>query len=229
MYDNVSYSATLEYDRLNRIRSFCENGATGSGCQSFHYIGDSDWLSYVSQYNTVLQRYLYVNGRPLRVDIRYISTLYPNYYRYNARGDAAATVQQNGDGGASWTNYGAWGDIGSGGAGYYAWNAAWGYMQFPANLNFNLHGGYDMGLYFAHGRWYNQDTGLWLSPNEKGDYLYGGDGQDPVNVGFVDAFPCDGGLSFLQGWFPLCDPTPTPSPSPIPPSPVPPSPSPLPR
>jgi hypothetical protein len=39
-----------------------------------------------------------------------------------------------------------------------------------------------MGLYFAHGRWYNQETGLWLSPNEKGDYLYGGDGQDPVNV-----------------------------------------------
>jgi len=55
-------------------------------------------------------------------------------------------------------------------------------MQFPANLNFNMHDAQDMGLYFAHGRWYNQETGLWLSPNEKGDYLYGGDGQDPVNI-----------------------------------------------
>src|SRR5581483_2397031 len=69
--------------------------------------------------------------------------------------------------------------------GYYNWNAAWGYMQFPTKFNFDAHDTLDMGLYFAHGRWYNQDTGLWLSPNEKGDYLYGGDGQDPVNVGLV--------------------------------------------
>jgi YD repeat-containing protein len=183
------YSATFEYDRFHRIRTFCENGATGSACQSFHYMGESDWLSYVSQYNTILQRYLYANGKPLRADIRYISTLYPNYYRYNARGDAAAIVQQNGDGGASWTNYGAWGDANYSATGYYGWNAAWGYMQFPANLNFNLHGGYDMGLYYAHGRWYNQDTGLWLSPWEMGDYLYGGHGQDPVNTGWTGDEP----------------------------------------
>ena len=40
------------------------------------------------------------------------------------------------------------------------------------------------GIYYAHGRWYVADTGLWLSPNEKGDYLYGGDGQDPMNKGW---------------------------------------------
>ncbi len=53
-------------------------------------------------------------------------------------------------------------------------------------MNFDMHGVYDVGLYFAHGRWYNQDTGLWLSPWDVGDYLYGGHGQDPVDVGWID-------------------------------------------
>lgn len=53
-------------------------------------------------------------------------------------------------------------------------------MRFPAWMNFEAHDVLDIGLYYAHGRWYNPDTGLWLSPNEKGDYLYGGDGQDLV-------------------------------------------------
>ena len=127
-----------------------------------------------------MQRYLYANGRPLRMDnpSHYQKPSY--YFRYNARGDAAASVQQNGDGGAGWTQFGAWGDINYTSIGYYGWNAAWGYMQFPANLNFNLHDAQDMGLYFAHGRWYNQETGLWLSPDEKGDYGYEPN-NDPVN------------------------------------------------
>ncbi len=36
-------------------------------------------------------------------------------------------------------------------------------------------------LYYIHGRWWHPDMGLFLSPNEKGDYLFNGDGQDPVN------------------------------------------------
>lgn len=89
---------------------------------------------------------------------------HPSYYfRYNARGDAIASVQQNGDGGTGWPQFGAWGDMNYTSIGYYGWNAAWGYMQFPTNLNFGMHDAQDMGLYFAHGRWYNQETGLWLS------------------------------------------------------------------
>jgi hypothetical protein len=181
---STNYSASFEYDRLNRIRKYCWNG---NDCHVFSYIGASDWLSVVrNQYGTILQRYLYVNGKPLRMDdpSHYQN---PSYYvRYNARGDAAAVVQKNGDGGTSWTNFGAWGDMNYNAIGYYGWNAAWGYMQFPVNLNFNMHDAQDMGLYFAHGRWYNQETGLWLSPNAKGDYLYGGDGQDPVNKGWLE-------------------------------------------
>lgn len=68
---NTNYSATFEYDRLNRIRKFCQNGGN---CHLFSYVGDSDWLSVVKdQYGTVLQRYLYTNGRPLRVDVQYVS------------------------------------------------------------------------------------------------------------------------------------------------------------
>lgn len=64
--------------------------------------------------------------------------------------------------------------------GYYYWNAAWGYMRFPRKFNFDLNDVLDVGLYYAHGRWYNQDTGLWLSPNQKGEYGYEPQ-PDPVN------------------------------------------------
>ena len=178
---NGSVIATFEYDRLNRLRKFCKNG---NNCHLFSYVGDSDWLSVVrNQHNTIVQRYLYANGRPLRMDdpSHYQNLSY--YYRYNARGDAAAIVQKNGDGGSTWGNYGAWGDTYDYGAGYYNWNAAWGYLAFP-DVMFPVPGDALEGIYYAHGRWYVADTGLWLSPNEKGDYLYGGDGQDPVNIGW---------------------------------------------
>jgi hypothetical protein len=176
--------AILVYDHLNRIRKFCQ---PGSGCQLFSYVGDSDWVSVVKDdAGVVMQRYLYANGRPLRFDNlgHYQQPSY--YYRYNARGDAAGFAQHNGDGGSGWRVFGAWGDLNytSEYKGYYNWNAAWGYMAFPKEFNFDAHDALDIGLYYAHGRWYNQDTGLWLSPNEKGDYLYGGHGQDPVNVGW---------------------------------------------
>lgn len=177
----VQYTASFEYDRLDRITKYCPNGGN---CQHFSYVGDSDWLSTVKDQNgTVLQCYLYVNGHPLRVDTLYISSLNPNYYRYNARGDVAVFVQADGSGATSCGGEGAWGTLNwwEQGIGCYNWNTAWGYMWFPPKFNFDVNDDMDMGLYFAHGRWYNQDTGLWLSPNEKGDYLYGGNGQDPVN------------------------------------------------
>ncbi|MDF0668877.1 MAG: hypothetical protein P0119_22730, partial [Nitrospira sp.] len=192
-----------------------------------YYVGDSDWLAWVEDGSNITREiYLHANGRPLRVGLRYINQFPPWYHRYNGRGDATF-VPQDGNGGAGWRSYGAWGDLNyaSDNRGYYNWNGAWGYMSFPLKFNFDMNDALDMGLYYAHGRWYNQDTGLWLSPNEKGDYLYGGDGQDPVNIGMVDDGFCD------WIWIPfLCPPqTPTPTPTPIPPSPsptIPPSPRP---
>ncbi len=64
---------------------------------------------------------------------------------------------------------------------YYRWNGGWGYMRF-----------YDLQMYYVHGRWYDPFIGRFISPNEKGDYLYGGDGpceDDAVNCA----------LALLQG------------------------------
>lgn len=148
-------------------------------------MGDSDWLSAVTDdYGNSKFYYEYANGRPLRVNIPQWWGMERLYFRYNARGDTAGFVDKDGGGGGWWQLYGAWGDVNYAPTdrGYYTWNAAWGYMRFPARFNFDLNGSLDVGVYYVHGRWYNQDTGLWLSPNEKGDYLYGGDGQDPVNI-----------------------------------------------
>ncbi|MDL1894754.1 hypothetical protein FBQ82_00630 [Anaerolineae bacterium CFX7] len=195
---STDYSATFEYDRTNRIRKYC----VGQDCQFFGYVGMSDWLSYTkNEFGTVLSRYLYANGRPLRIDFPNSQNSSSYYYRYTARGDANYFVAQQGTGDSGWFPFGAWGDkvgdSGNGSIGFYHWNAAWGYMRFPSKMNFDAHDESDMGLYFAHGRWYNQDTGLWLSPNEKGDYMYGGDGNDPVNIGWrtqnaPPSNPCEG-------------------------------------
>ena len=50
---------------------------------------------------------------------------------------------------------------------------AWGYLRLGA-----------LNLYYVHGRWYNPDTGLFLSPDENGEYRYGS-GQDAVNKGWT--------------------------------------------
>ena len=56
---------------------------------------------------------------------------------------------------------------------------AWGYLRFDA-----------LNLYYVHGRWYNPDTGLFLSPDENGEYRYGS-GQDAVNwAWFAWGFNC---------------------------------------
>ncbi len=36
------------------------------------------------------------------------------------------------------------------------------------------------GMYYVHGRWFNPWTGRFISPDEKGEYLYGS-GNDPIN------------------------------------------------
>jgi len=58
---------------------------------------------------------------------------------------------------------------------YYRWNGAWGYLYFSP-----------LKLYYVHGRWYNPETALWLSPDENGEYLYGS-GQDAVNYAWLFA------------------------------------------
>ena len=45
---------------------------------------------------------------------------------------------------------------------------AWGYLRFDA-----------LNLYYVHGRWYNPDTGLFLSPDANGSYIYYD--NDPIN------------------------------------------------
>jgi len=50
---------------------------------------------------------------------------------------------------------------------------AWGYLRFDA-----------LNLYYVHGRWYNPDTGLFLSPDANGEYRYGS-GQDAVNQSWL--------------------------------------------
>jgi len=89
------------------------------------------------------------------------------YLQANWRGDLVRRVWLNGDAGTEMA-YDPWGSSVRG-LHYYEWNGAWGYMAFGA-----------LQLYYAHGRWYNPETALWLSPDENGEYLYGS-GQDAVN------------------------------------------------
>lgn len=41
-----------------------------------------------------------------------------------------------------------------------------------------------LGMYYVHGRWYNPWTGRFVSPDEKGEYLYGS-GNDPINWDWI--------------------------------------------
>ena len=176
----------------------------------------SDWLSYTkNEVGTVLSRYLYANGRPLRIGFPNSQNSPSYYFRYTARGDANYFVAKQGTGDSGWFPFGAWGDkvgdSGNGSIGFYHWNAAWGYMRFPSKMNFDAHDESDMGLYFAHGRWYNQDTGLFLSPNDVGDYMVGGDGpcvQDAVNCGWSTAGKLKEQSNCISEWHPplVCDP-----------------------
>jgi RHS repeat-associated protein len=85
----------------------------------------------------------------------------------------------DGSGGGSWGAYDPWGNATNPPPAsfpawnYYRWNGAWGYLTFD-----------DLGLYYVHGRWYNPDTGRFISPDEKGEYLYGS-GNDAINEMWV--------------------------------------------
>jgi len=104
------------------------------------------------------------------------------YMQYNWHGDAVTVMALDGAGGSNYTPYDPWGNPPQATPtrwNYYRWNGAWGYLYFE-----------DLGLYYAHGRWYNSDTGMWLSPSETGEYRYGS-GQDAVNwVWFSWGFNC---------------------------------------
>ncbi len=63
----------------------------------------------------------------------------------------------------------------------------WGYIHFNAIL-IGTNTVRSVDLYYIHGRWWHPDMGLFLSPNEEGDYLFGGDGpprQDPANDAWI--------------------------------------------
>ena len=209
---NGSVVGTFEYDRLDRIRKFCTS-STGN-CHVFSYLGDSDWVSTVrDEVGNLRYRYLYANGRPLRVDIPYVWWVNPWYFVYTARGDWAGFVDREKSNALGWKwSYGAWGDMSYQDGAYYTWNAEWGYMQFPSNL-IAVPGDVLEGFYYAHGRWYMADIGLWLSPNETGEYVYSETRQDPLNVA---AFPCPPEWPWFLRW--LCDGGET---TPVPPIPTP--------
>lgn len=84
--------------------------------------------------------------------------------------------------------YGAWGDsYEADRQQYYNWNGGWGYMKFPPKHNPAANDVLDVGLFYVHGRWYNQDTGLFASPDEQGEYFYGS-GNDAVNFGWYTGY-----------------------------------------
>ena len=168
--------------------------ATALGDSDYFYASDSRWLlretwhSAISGNTFDLVRYGYTNGKPSRIEVVVsapsdltVAWTYGSFYPvYNWHGDTATYVNAvDGSGGGSWGTYDPWGNPsasgppGLGAWDYYRWNGAWGY-QWHAGL----------GLYYVHGRWYSQDTGMWLSPDEKGEYRYGS-GQDAVNWAWV--------------------------------------------
>ncbi len=131
----------------------------------------------------MIKYYCYANGRPLRADIN--GATYN--YRYNWHGDVSALVDVNGNG-DGWNNVSPFGDNGNGAypanpnlEQYYGWGGAWGYLYFYGVLG-GTNTVRSVDLYYIHGRWWHPDMGIFLSPNEKGDYLFGGDLQDPANL-----------------------------------------------
>ncbi len=88
-------------------------------------------------------------------------------------------VNGNGDG---WNNVSPFGDNGNGAypanpnlEQSYGYGGAWGYLYFNGVLG-GTNTVRSVDLYYIHGRWWHPDMGLFLSPNEDGDYLFGGDG-----------------------------------------------------
>ncbi len=177
-------TTTFDYDSLGRV----SQRYTSLGYSDYIYEDGTDWLlheswhSYVPPYNVFdLVRYWYLNGRPIRMEYAWnppsdLSSSGPYdtvYFQYNWHGDVAARVPMDGAGGATMgTFYEPWGNSIEASPvpwHYYRWNGGWGYLQFV-----------DLGMYYVHGRWYRPDLGRFISPDEKGEYLYGS-GNDAIN------------------------------------------------
>jgi RHS repeat-associated protein len=139
------------------------------------------WHAITSTNTFDLVRYWYANGRPSRVevastssDLQYVYGYNTYYIQYNWHGDAVTYIALDGSGGGSWGAYDPWGNPTSwpppalAAWNYYRWNGAWGYLRLDA-----------LNLYYVHGRWYNPDTGLFLSPDANGSYIYYD--NDPIN------------------------------------------------
>ncbi len=97
-------------------------------------------------------------------DLQYLNSYVTWYLQLNWHGDVSALVDVNGNG-DGWNNVSPFGGA----------NAI-----------------RSVDLYYIHGGWWHPDMGIFLSLNEKGDYLFGGDDppeQDPANdVWVVNAF-----------------------------------------
>jgi hypothetical protein len=148
------------------------------------------WHAITSTNTFDLVRYWYANGRPSRVevastssDLQYVYGYNTYYLQYNWHGDAVTYIALDGSGGGSWGAYDPWGNPTSwpppalAAWNYYRWNGAWGYLRLDT-----------LNLYYVHGRWYNPDTGLFLSPDEQGSYKYNAQ-QDAINSAQGD--PCE--------------------------------------
>ncbi len=173
-------TTTFDYDSAGRI----SRRYTFYGYSDYSYVDGTDWLlretwhSYVSGNSFNLHEYWYTNGRPSRVkyvgnappDLSFVWSYNTQYIQYNWHGDFAVGINLDGVGGGP-TGYGPWGLIGDGQ--YYQWSGGWGYMTFSS-----------LQMYYVHGRWYNPDIGRFISPDEKGEYLYGS-GNDPINWAWI--------------------------------------------
>ena len=181
-------TTTLDYDSSGRIT----RRTNALGYSEYVYEDGTDWLvretwhSAISGNTFDLSRYWYVNGRPSRVeyfatgpsDLSTVWSYRIHYFQYNWHGDVTTFVGPNGDGGNGYW-YDPWGgplQTTPTTWNYYRWNGGWGYLTFDA-----------LQLYYVHGRWYDLDTGLWLSPDENGGYIY--NQQDAVNSAQGD--PCE--------------------------------------
>ncbi len=179
-------TTTFGYDSSGRIT----RRYNSYGYSDYIYEDGTDWLlretwhSNISPYNVFdLVRYWHVNGRPSRME--YVNTAPPDlsvawsyntfYLQYNWHGDAARYVGMDGVAGGSMV-FSPWGDTANSGLArwhYYRWNGGWGYLRFD-----------DLDLYYVHGRWYSVSIGRFISPDEKGEYLYGS-GNDPINWDWI--------------------------------------------
>ncbi len=162
---------------------------TATYSTTYTYLGDSDWLLKETKYPFGgaafdLVQYRYISPKLMRIVLRdggacnivlYLQmNWHGDFYRdYTANGDSF-TVQQ----GDEWGNWPR-ARLACNTPHAYHWNAQWGY-QFFDELGAPNGGNPPLGLYYVHGRWYNPEVGLFLSPDEKGEYFYGS-GQNPAD------------------------------------------------